>query len=83
MSNTLQYNRITNPATRDPRLNGRKLKKEQKKAVQETIRAEIEHDVMSWLITQPPDRFAQLPEDSRKYIIKLSLKKKSSLRSLP
>lgn len=68
MSNTLQYDRITNKATCDPRLSAKRMKKGQRKAVQETIRAEIEDDVMKWLVTQPPERFAQLPEDSCKSV---------------
>ncbi len=65
----LQHDRIVNEATRDPRLSTPRMKKPQQKSMRETIKAEIENDVVSWLITQPPDRYALLPEDSRKSII--------------
>lgn len=57
--------RIEIEATRDIRLNG-KLSKKKYKDMRDTIWAEIQEDALRWVFTQPPERYAQLPEDSRK-----------------
>ncbi|KXN84185.1 hypothetical protein AN958_12897 [Leucoagaricus sp. SymC.cos] len=62
-SNNEQHTRIELEATRDSRLSETTNKKKQKQ-IKDTIKAEIQDDVLKWLFTQPPERYAQLPEDS-------------------
>ncbi|KAH9922154.1 hypothetical protein B0H21DRAFT_766280 [Amylocystis lapponica] len=58
----MQQVRITSVATRDPRLKG--LKNEAREQVVQTIKEEIAQELLRWLVTQPPDSYDALPEDS-------------------
>ncbi|KAH8100336.1 hypothetical protein BXZ70DRAFT_973011 [Cristinia sonorae] len=50
--------------TCDSRLRDRNLKGDARKQMKETIKHEIQREMLSWLIQQPPDRYAALPDDS-------------------
>ncbi|TFK31456.1 hypothetical protein BDQ12DRAFT_701562 [Crucibulum laeve] len=50
--------------TSDAHLNNPKLKGAELDAAKLAIKKEIQVDLMAWLVKQPPDRYALLPEDS-------------------
>ncbi|KAG2004503.1 hypothetical protein CC2G_003056 [Coprinopsis cinerea AmutBmut pab1-1] len=56
--------RATDPATKDERLKAAKLTPEQRTALKDEIREEIQTEMFSWLVTQPPERYELLPKDS-------------------
>ncbi|KAI0794995.1 hypothetical protein C8Q75DRAFT_838852 [Abortiporus biennis] len=55
--------RLTNPDTRDARLNKKQLP-EERKLLREGIEKTIEDDQLLWLYQQPPHRYVALPHDS-------------------
>ncbi|KAI0821964.1 hypothetical protein BC628DRAFT_708876 [Trametes gibbosa] len=57
-----QQIRIRNPATRDPRLNPRRILN--RPAIVAEIEGEIQQELIRWLITQPESNFESLPPDS-------------------
>ena len=57
--------RFHEPETQDPRLRG-KLDPDEWKQIKEMICSEISVEVSRWIIEQPPERFKELPQDSRK-----------------
>ncbi|KAL1940336.1 hypothetical protein VTO73DRAFT_8908 [Trametes versicolor] len=57
-----QQVRIRNPATRDPRLNPRRILN--RPAIVAEIEAEIQEELVRWLVTQPDADFQRLPPDS-------------------
>lgn len=61
-----QQVRIRNPATRDPRLNPRRVLN--RPAIVSEIEAEIQEELMRWLVTQPDADFQCLPPDSRELV---------------
>lgn len=58
-----QQVRIRNPGTRDPRLNPRRVIN--RPAIVNEIEAEIQDELMQWLVTQPDKNFQSLPPNSR------------------
>ena len=64
-SSQLTRERFHEPMTKDPRLSGN-LKSEERKKIKKIIGSEISAEVCRWVIEQPPERFNQLPQDSRK-----------------
>lgn len=60
--------RIKDIATRDQRLNDKRLKGEDRAALKEAIKKEIQAELYGWLLTQPADRFEKLPETSSEYL---------------
>ncbi|KZS91021.1 hypothetical protein SISNIDRAFT_414520 [Sistotremastrum niveocremeum HHB9708] len=49
---------------RHPDLRGNKLKGEARKAFKQKIKEDIQEQVLKWVVTQPPERYAALPENS-------------------
>jgi hypothetical protein len=62
-SNAQQRDCIECEATKDSHLNV-PMSKKQQKALKDTIKAEIQQDLLCWLIMQPPDHFDQLSDNS-------------------
>ena len=64
----LRYQLLTDPSTRDCRLNSRQLRGNLKEleAVRTDVMQRIEREQLAWLVQQPPHRFVALPADSRK-----------------
>ncbi|TCD64244.1 hypothetical protein EIP91_004346, partial [Steccherinum ochraceum] len=60
----LQHERIRHAETRDERLKVRALRGEARKEVEMEITLQIQTELVWWLIQQPPDRYAALPQDS-------------------
>ncbi|KAF5372390.1 hypothetical protein D9615_009298 [Tricholomella constricta] len=61
----IQQERVFNPETRDARLSDRKVKGVEREAIKTSIIGEIQEELYSWVIMQPPDRFdSSLPHDS-------------------
>ena len=63
-SSVLMQQRLHEPETQDPRLR-RKLKPDERKQIKALIRSEVSAEVRRWVIKQPPERFDELPQDSR------------------
>jgi hypothetical protein len=61
----LQKDRLSTEVTRDPRLNDKKLKGQDREAIKEGIKDAIQREVFEWVLTQPPDRYNNLPQNSR------------------
>lgn len=61
----LQQDRLTTKATRDPRLNDKKIKGPDRELIKEGIKDTIQQEVFDWVLTQPPDRYGRLPQNSR------------------
>lgn len=57
---------ITDPQTRDPRLNT--LKGEDRKIVKDEISHQIQLDLWNWVIQQPPESYVLLSADDRTYL---------------
>lgn len=64
-SSELMRQRSHEPETQDPRLKG-KLDPDERKRIKEIVRSEVAVEVSRWVIEQPPERFKELPQDSRK-----------------
>jgi hypothetical protein len=71
-SSRLTRQRLHGAATKDPRLGGN-LKSDERKQIKEVIQSEISAEVRRWVIEQPPERFDQLPPDSRKTLALFSV----------
>lgn len=54
--------RLTNPVTRDPRLNLKTSPARQ--AIREDIEKQIKDELLQWLTQQPSHRYEKIPEDS-------------------
>ena len=63
-SSALITSRVTDGATRDPRLNGRLCSTEQKKLIRDSLKSEIQEETYSWLLTQPKEKWDELPVQS-------------------
>lgn len=64
MARTQVNDRIKSEKTRDPILSQRLSQKERTRTVK-AIKKDIQVNTFHWLISQPPDRYAALPVDSR------------------
>lgn len=64
-SSDLVATRIKNRATRDTRLNSNRVPKEQKQAIRKELKERIKEETLTWLVSQPRERWEKLPEDSR------------------
>lgn len=42
---------------------------DERKQIKEMIHAEISAEVRRWVIEQPPERYNELPQDSREFVI--------------
>jgi hypothetical protein len=56
-----QNERITDPRTRDRRLNDSSLTALSKAEIKSEIKLQIQTELFNWVIMQPPERYAQLP----------------------
>ncbi|KAF8972139.1 hypothetical protein BDZ97DRAFT_2015119 [Flammula alnicola] len=56
--------RISDPVTCDTRLKDKTIKGAARDALKQTIRHEIQQELLEWVYLQPPDRYEKLPEDS-------------------
>jgi hypothetical protein len=63
-SSNLVTARVTDSTTRDSRLNGR-APKEEKQAIREALKQQIQVETNDWLVTQPSNKWDQLPGESR------------------
>ena len=63
-SSELLRQRLQEPTTQDHRLKG-KLDPDERKQIKQTIHREVVAEVQRWVIEQPPERYNQLPENSR------------------
>ena len=61
----LQNDRIKNEATRDPRLNNRRIKGPEHEAIINGLKDKIQQELFDWVITQPPNHYAKLAPTSR------------------
>jgi hypothetical protein len=61
---------ISDPATQDVRLR-EKLTSDERKQIKEMIHSEISEEVRRWVIEQPPERYFQLPQNSREFSLPL------------
>lgn len=57
---------LTDPTTRDPRLNDRRVSSMDKFRLREQIEDQIRMEQREWLVRQPPHRYQNLPENSGK-----------------
>lgn len=57
---------LTNPATRDPRFNGR-FSAEARKDLRAQYLERIHQEQWEWLVQQPPHRYAALPQDDGEF----------------
>jgi len=64
-SSNLVTNRVTDATTRDPRLNDRSCTKEEKKCIRDSLKSKIQQEMHDWLLTQPKEKWDELPEESR------------------
>lgn len=64
MARAQVQDRVTSKNTRDPILNGR-LSKDERARIIKDIKTDIQVNLFQWLISQPPDRYAALPSNSR------------------
>jgi len=69
MALKLQKPRLSDPTTRDPQLNDRTLKGANRKAVELSIKLEIQKMLFGWLLTQPPHQYDMLPINSRESFV--------------
>ncbi|KAI0823764.1 hypothetical protein BC628DRAFT_1324557 [Trametes gibbosa] len=60
----MQSIRISHVETRDARLSNPLLKGDQRKAMKNTIKTEIQGELFQWLIEQPPSTYIGIPEGS-------------------
>jgi hypothetical protein len=67
-SSELKWKQLHEPMTKDPHLS-ENLRPDERKQVKKMICSEITAEVHHWVIEQPPERYAQLPQDSRKMFI--------------
>jgi hypothetical protein len=61
----LQQDRLTTEATRDPRLNNKKIKGPDRESIKESIKDAVQKEVFEWVLTQPWERYDRLPQNSR------------------
>lgn len=66
-SSNLVLNRVTDSATRDSRLNGRSYSTEQKQEIRSSLKYQIQEETYDWLLTQPKEKWDELPGPSRTY----------------
>jgi hypothetical protein len=64
-SSNLITARVTDSTTRDPRLNDRSYRTEEKQAIRDSLKCQIQEETNDWLITQPREKWDELPEQSR------------------
>jgi hypothetical protein len=62
-SSSLITARVTDSTTRDPRLNDHSYQ-EEKQAIQDSLKCQIQEETNDWLITQPKEKWDELPEQS-------------------
>lgn len=60
----LQHKYLTDPLTRDPRLNNKKLSKAAREEVRQEILVRIKQEQYDWLVQQPAHRYEALPPGS-------------------
>ena len=65
-SSKLIRKRTNGSETQDPRLKG-KLEPGEQKQIKATIQSETAAEVYRWVIEQPPERYAKLPQDSGEF----------------
>lgn len=63
----LKQERLSNPETRDLRLNDRKCTGATRKAINEEIIVAIQREIFDWLVQQPPHNYNNLCADSRMF----------------
>ena len=60
MARERQNSLINNQTTRDIRLNSNRLKGKDREDLKQALKEQIQQDLYSWVIMQPPDRFEKL-----------------------
>ena len=64
-SSKLIVERVTDGATRDPRLSSRSCPTDEKQKIRHTLKSQIQEETFNWLITQPKEIWDGIPEESR------------------
>ena len=60
-------NRVTNSTTRDSWLGNHAYSAEQKQEIQDLLKSRIQEETYNWLLTQPKEKWDELPEQSRAF----------------
>lgn len=61
--------RISDPQTRDPRLQNIKLKGADRESVKNELKQAIQGELFCWVIQQPPESYSALPPGSGKSLL--------------